>query len=499
MQPPLISRSIPFLYTLVGFNILFLSYVLIVGYYNRLSLDDFAYMGVLRDYGLLNPFTFWYDNWQGRFAPQLFLNIMFSFYQLTSNLIFYPIILSSIFVYSFYQILHYCFKLPKLVLLNYSILLYSALLLTTFELSTFYWLNASVMYFGGVAFLLLGLVFILKNKPTLWHYIIIAICFLYAGSSSENFGALACLILMVGLLFWYIRSAYNFENFTSHFKYFCFHTITKKIVTGLFFCSVAFIVMILSPGTSVRMAQGQHMTDPFALLNLSLDSTLVVYTHIFYKLPYIIVYAPLFVLFGCYLNLEKIIKIRLLPVLILTSAALFFIIFISNIPLSYALGQVGPLRSYVFVSFFLVAKLFLVCVYIGSRYQAVLGRSVRKISGVFLFMLFLLLVYTLYSEVPLLRKYSQSDKQRIATLDKYKRLNRTEPVFVSPLYNPEYLTVTDLWRKVTNTENLRAYMTDMPVMVGEISETSHWRNGHLKHGLDLKFEVYLAPNSKQSK
>jgi hypothetical protein len=101
-------------------------------------------------------------------------------------------------------------------------------------------------------------------------------------------------------------------------------------------------------------------------------------------------------------------------------------------------------------------------------------------------------------ELPLLQKYNQSDKQRIEILNEYTKQKRTEPVFLPPLYNPGYITISEAWRKLTYTHNIPSAITDMPVVIVEICETSDWRNNHLKYGLGLGFDVFLEPKTKPS-
>src|SRR5258706_9778746 len=380
-----------FFYLLTAFNIFFLSYVLTVGYYNRLSLDDYAYLGAMRDNGFLSPFTYWYSHWQGRFGPQFLLNFVFLVYDVTSNLLFYPILLSSLFAYSIYQILNYYFSLPKRVLLNYSILLFAALLLTGFELSTFFWVNASTMYFGGMLFALLGIVFILKENQSYFRYVVVAICFLYAGSSSEHVGILACFLLFSASFISFYKLDWNFRNFIAN-------PTNKRLLVALFFCSVAFIIMILAPGNKIRIAASAQVNDPILLLKKTYKATMFVCGHLFYKLPYFITFIPPFLLFGSFLKPSKTHNLSVGFVLVICAIAILSLIYTGNLPMAYTHNGAGPLRAYVYITFSVVCFLFLICFYIGRHYRSRLKYLV-VVSILSLAILFVMLFYTFYMEL----------------------------------------------------------------------------------------------------
>jgi hypothetical protein len=487
---PLFRNS--YFYILALFNVLFLAYVFTVGYHNRLAWDDYAFMGHLRDHGFLSPFTFWYTHWQGRFGPQFFINLVLSIYKVIPSLLFYTVIITSLFIYSIYEILKSYFPVSKWLLLNYSILLFSALFLTTFELNTFFLLNVSAMYFGGVLFALIGIVFLIKKDQSLYHYIAVAFCFLYAGSSAEHTGLLASFIVGLLILYNLYQSSFNYRAFLSLVS-------NRKMLVAFFFCFAALVIMILAPGNKIRMTAFQQVTDPMEILVISYNSTVQILYHIFYRLPYTISFAIPFILFGLYLRDKvQIVRISIIYVVLASAVVQWLLIFISNLPVTYAMGTVGPMRSYVFISFFVMTNLFLVCTYIGYSYVPSL-KVTRVLAGVSVAILIVFVGYTFYKELPLLRKYSQTDKARVALLNVYKDQGRMEKASLQPLYAPKYVTITDMFRILTGTHDLPTDMTDMPVFIGEIGQIPDWRNNHIKFGLGLDFEIVLSPNVELSK
>ncbi|GHN00232.1 hypothetical protein WSM22_17210 [Cytophagales bacterium WSM2-2] len=112
-----------------------------------------------------------------------------------------------------------------------------------------------------------------------------------------------------------------------------------------------------------------------------------------------------------------------------------------------------------------------------------------------------MLAYTFYEEAPLVKKYFETDNARIALLMAYKEQGRKEPVFLDPLFNPEYNSIPDMFRSLTHTDIFPSLIPDMPVCIGEIKDHADWRNGHLKFGLGLQFDIFLLvePSVRKSK
>lgn len=470
-------------------NILFAAYILTVGILNRFALDDFAYIGILRDYGFLNPFTYWYTNWQGRFAPQFFLNTMYLISRVSGNLVYYPIILSSIFIYSINGLLrNWLPDYKKMHVFHVAVLCFNSFMMTSFDLSTFYWFNASVMYFGGVAFSLLGILFVVRNTKKLSDYVVLAIAFTYAGCSSENFGLLVCGCVVLSLLaasYLKYRSAPEFR-----FHFFWTDELLRRITLALIFSSLAFIVMITAPGTTVRMTQTVHQTDPFIVAGNAMYFTVILLAQIFFKLPYLLPYVPLFIWIGSLLPPEKFIHIPLLKALVVGCTFFLFIVFLSNIPIAYALGQVAPMRSYVYVNFFMSVLLTCGSMLIGFHLRQ-RAKLLQRFAFASLFWLSLIFVYTFLSETPQLYKYNRSVAHRMNLIHAHENSKSGETLYVPPLYNPQYLTITQLWRQLTHTDQLPTHASPMPLVIGEIASVPDWRNGHLKAGLNLKFDVYV--------
>src|SRR5207302_385889 len=151
-----------FLLFLFFSNISYLSYLITLGYFNRLAADDYCFMKVLNDNGYWGALSFWYNNWQGRFGPHLVIDLVVKLYSYFNSLFIYLLVIIGLYIYSVSKILR-CLLAEngnhnsKFFLFNLSVLIFNMHVISNFEFSTLYWLNASAMYVGGIAFALLGI------------------------------------------------------------------------------------------------------------------------------------------------------------------------------------------------------------------------------------------------------------------------------------------------------------------------------------------------------
>ncbi len=480
-----------FILTLSLYNILFLTYIFVLGYYNRLSGDDFAFMGHMREHGFLSPFTYWYDAWQGRFCPQFVVNTVLSIYKVIPNLMFYTVGISVLFILSIYKILKICFPLSKLYLLNFSTLIFSTLVFTSLEFNTFYWITVSPMYFGGILFALFGMGYILQPQHKKLHYWLIALSFIYVGSSSEHVGILASAALGLLLFLNSIRVRFNIKKALKNKQ-------NIKLLIALTFCAISFIITILAPGNKVRMGAANQTTDIMGIYYITKVAFWYMLRHALYKLPYFVAIIPPLLLLGALIKEKvKLPKVNYFLVLLGAPALLLVIIFLSNAPSAYAISAIGPTRSYVFISFLIILFTVVVLIYTGYRflkpYKWFYGLSI--FSSLFLIVM---LVYVSKNEIPEVIKYSKSADERVEHLLSVKNTNPNDTIFVEPLYQPSYITIQEIMRLQTNTYNKACDMSNSPYYILEIGEKDQmdWTNNHLKHGLGIEAYVALTYNFK---
>jgi hypothetical protein len=475
-----------FITFLTIYNIFFLTYIFILGFYNRLAWDDYIFLAHMKKYGFLGGIPPWYMTWQGRFCPHLFINMVLVIYSYIPNMIVYPILISTLFIVSIFKILKNYFELNYYYLINYSVLLFSGLILTSLQFNTFFWPSASAMYFGGVLFCLIGIASVVNNKSTNYSYIFIPFSFLFLGCSSEPVGFLACLVLGGTVLFILYNSKFDVKQFFRN-------SINVKLFIALLFCSIGFLIMMLSPGNKARMSNYEQLTDVFSILKITFYSTVYLFGHAFFKLPYFICLMLPFLLLGVKLQKNILLKRFSVYKIVLCFVILFLAVFIANAPVVYATGTHGPLRSYVYFSFIILTAFFLFFLYLGYHYFD--NEKILKFRAMLsILFLFALVFYSFSKELPLVKKYNQSDKDRVALLMDLKKKHHSGVVVVAPLYSTEYTTITDLFRKVTHT--YREEMSDTPLLISEIGEKEEWSNDAISKGLDLGFPIIMSKTKK---
>src|SRR5687767_7793072 len=94
-------------------NLLYLYYILLIAYNNVLLLDDYWFMAKSNQYGIFGSISWWYNNWQGRFAPQLMTIIIVKANEWLNSLFPYTILLITLFVHSILRLFHQRLPSPK--------------------------------------------------------------------------------------------------------------------------------------------------------------------------------------------------------------------------------------------------------------------------------------------------------------------------------------------------------------------------------------------------
>src|SRR5271157_1856942 len=198
-------------------NLLSIIYFGLLGYYNRLAMDDYCYLSAQNEHGFFSPFTFWYQNYQGRFAPQFFINLTTKIFGLTHSLLPFTIIFLTLFTWVIYKLLKKIVPLfSNFELLNLGMFIFSLFVINNYEFNTFFWLNVSAMYFGGVLFLMIGINEILSTNRNFWNYVLIIFCGVYVGSSSETFAVIWSILTGLALIFFIGRLKFHYRMFVAN-------------------------------------------------------------------------------------------------------------------------------------------------------------------------------------------------------------------------------------------------------------------------------------------
>ena len=421
-QNVLFSSSSPFhrllFYGLFVANLLSIMYFVMLGYYNRLAMDDYCYLTAQNEHGFFSHFTFWYQNYQGRFSAQFFFNLTTKIFEWTHTLLPFTILFLTLFIGAIYKLLKKIAPvLSHFELLNLGILVFSLFVINNYEFSTFFWLNVSAMYFGGVLFLLIGINEILSSKRNFWTYLLIIFCGVYVGSSSETFALIWSISGGLALIFFFRRLKFDYSMVIANIH-------VKKLFVAFIFCSISFIIMYLAPGNDVRLkitAISMHQQIPLPLHRLfpaTINAFVVFGINTILKLPFWVLLSFPFFYLGIYLKdtipfYNKVGHIKLLTLCF----GIFLLICL--IPTVYVQGDIGPKRALThvacYITFYVVFFSFVSGLKLKLNRHYFLWVAIASIS-IWIF----IIIGRLKNEIPDVKRYARSEDIRITYLKTFE-------------------------------------------------------------------------------
>ena len=389
-------------------------------------------------------------------------------------------------------------------MLNVSCFIFMLVIYNNFQLNIFYWLTNSPMYFGGVILFLIGVAHILNRKNDTITYILTALCFIYTGSSSENFAAIS-ILLLTG----YLALSYLLE-YKAGLSKFLQNIHVQKTVVALLFCAISFIIMVVAPGNKARLDISNAIYKGFETVPLAWSKmpshVLTGYGEmlimIIAKLPLLLLAAPVFMFTGSSLPTIKMnhpLKSALLVVLLFVVAVFFFII-----PSVYAQACLGPARQYTYISFFLCLLAFYVFLIIGNL-QLIPQKAVFPIAVGALLLYSGIYLRDTYIQTPGMKKYACSEDKRIEKLDSLNKAGTQGVVVVDSLYTPSYLSYSNVIRNILRDKLHRNWPYRVPfesprfepLFFNEIStDTSFYINSDMAKMLNLHFGFKVTENKE---
>lgn len=392
-------------------NLFFLAYYLILGYYNQPATDDYCVIGAQNTYGFNSPVTYWYKFWNGRILPLYLSNIFLTIFQKTGSTIWFTIFLIVGFIFAIYRILEILIekKSPKsksssLITLTVAAFIFNVFVYNNFKFNTFFWLNASTMYFGGIMFFLIGFGEIISSKKSWFTIPLIVFSFVYSGFSTENH-ALVMTLFMVGAIILKLI----FKNRLNYVLDFKFYLATISIL-------ISFIILILAPGSQHRIS-----SDSVNIANNSQVSLLLQFSKnfifkyllligeiILMYLPFLFLLIPItFTLLSNQIKLGYIFpKINKFTLFIITIATIL-LIGTAIAPTIYIFGNIGPQRILTIVNALLLVYFLIVCLVFFLNFYRNLNFKISFNLGIASISLIIIQIcFRIYSEMPIIKAYS---------------------------------------------------------------------------------------------
>ena len=495
-----------FVFVLMLANIAGLVYILSLGYLSLPAQDDYAFLTYIHRYGFNSSFLYWYSHWQGRFTAHYLINAQLVLWEHHFPMLCFYVFILSVAVYGTYNLIKNAlayFEIStvenKWVLSNAACFITILSVYSNFEFNTFYWLNVSAMYVGGVVFFILGVSEMIDRTKKLSSYLIVAFSFLYLGASSENFAfvgiALTCLILFG--MFWLNRGI-SFNSFLRM-------PVTQKTGLAIIVSGVAFLIMVTAPGNAIRMHTINllyvgYKTVPVPLSNLPVEvfsNYKILLVMVLSRLPLILSALPVFALsvtMAKPLGNKAWLKQIVIVILLFTASLYFFII-----PTVYATADLGPSRSLTYLIFFLVILIFYIAFIVGNVYSSY-RKSLTILAICSLLIWIGVFIHDTLVQFPQMQKYNTSERSRFKYLGSLKDQNISGVIVLDSLYTPHFSSYSNKLRneimdlcKKHNFLHSNYYAIEYdPLFYNEITpDTSSYINTDLRKALDLPFSVQL--------
>ena len=234
----------------------FLFFYFFLSYQNRFASDDYEFIRIFRQNGLLGSLKHSYNLQTFRFPAVLIFDIFFGkniYFENIHYMIFlYHSLTMVIFIYAVYNLITNLSKLFLNILpykkyrIIFSVIFIASFFFGTIQTTdTWFWLISSCVHLQGCVFAILGFSFVLKNKKNFLNKLIIIFCFIIAAGVSENF-ALLLIITIFSLIIFFLIKIRKKKIVYPEF-------IFRKLVIALVVAIISFLINISGSGINVRI------------------------------------------------------------------------------------------------------------------------------------------------------------------------------------------------------------------------------------------------------
>ena len=409
-------------------------YLLMLGWYNTLSLDDYGFVAEIEQQGPWSYTKNMYMNWQGRFSAFFVSSYLIPIFGRMSNMLPYTVFQMVVGTCVTFLLLKWILKSGERSLLwILAVLVNNVAVQAVLESSTYYWLCCEGYFLVPYAtMLLVGLLFFSKIRSWI-RWMGVALCSLYISGSAENYTPLV--IMVLGLYFlwvFFVKKQYQFWK----------DERMLMLLVSLAIMGIGFLFMLFAPGNKVRMNGGsgepsgfmQHFAlVPFVII--SIKATVILVLRLLSRSLWYLSVFPVFIWLGYYLTKQG----RSLPEFrfkhfLFSFLALGIFIFVSVAACVFGMGWYAPPRANSYLSFVLMA-----CVaYWGVGIGGMLGKKtdvvwVPPLAYCSSIILVVFMVLFFVREQPEVKNYHAQIVQRNDIVKNEVALGRTEPLALKPL------------------------------------------------------------------
>ena len=460
------------------------AYLLMLGWYNTLTLDDYAWVDIEKR-GILKWMYYIYMTWEGRWSAFTIDACIWKIWAHASNLMLFTVLHLALGYITTYCLLKKILspQQQKWHLWTYAILLVNISLLALQEISTLYWLCCPHYIMCVWAFIWLCNMLFLIDQYRWWHVVIVVLMSLYLSGLAETFTPLV--ILVLGIIWLYNIFKHKRFNFFQLPKD-CYLTISLVILV------IGFGVMVLAPGNRVRvdtMSENSFVNN-FVLTTFChkwLKATSILLLRFISKSLYYatILIISIFVGYRYQEALKKSVVILDIKQILLVIMVLVLFFAISVAPCVYAMGWYAPPRSFSYMSFVFALCAIWIGLSLGAKSQ---HPHVIMISNIVVAICLTILASVwIVREQPIVSNYHNwVIKCREDLQQKIKRQDHTPYItegYDFPAELNTYSRMCQMFGK-NRVEYQYPYM-----LFGITKDPSHWKNMCLKEYMHADFDI----------
>ena len=408
-------------------------YLLLLGWFNTLTADDFGFVYRVESLGLWGFIKHAYMTWQCRFSSYFLVGILYEIFGRCSNLVGYTAVLLLMGYATFFWLLKDIIpQLSNKKAILFAVVINNLSIMSFFDMGTFYWLctpDYFVIIYATI--ILFDMVFISKMK-ILYRWIVVLLCAIYLCGNFELYLAILIFFFGIGLFIWFVKNPKN--QLLKDYRF-------QMLLTTLIIMGVGFIIQYIGPGTQIRMSSWQSEPDKIDFMHnfafvpfikASLKALIMLALRVLFQLHFYILFFGIMVFVG-YAYKEKFLCDKaLLKKRISYILACFLIIYVVSVEISvFSLSCLAPIRSYTFIHYALLICLGYIGLLVGANYLS--SSIVRKSLSVCSVVIVCITAAFIIVEYPKVKQYKSDVTQTLAFIQNTAKEKPDEDIIVQPV------------------------------------------------------------------
>lgn len=466
------------------------AYLLMLGWYNNLLLDDYGFVAEVDQGGAYGLMKNAYWHWQSRFSAFYVLGWILKIWGHASNLIGYTMLLLIIGYATIYYALRRRTKIQeKWLVLGLAMLINNVSIMAYLELSTFYWVCCALYTLSTYAAILLFTIIFFSEGRDWLRWTAVVLCSLYLCGGAENFTPI--IIAALGCILLYQMISQRTWRFWQTKK-------QQMMLVSLVILCAGFIAVVLGPGSSGRATnEGSNgFMGHFALFPYCIKlakASAIMGMRLLSRGLYYVLLIPIGIVIGhqlkAILPVDRIWKRVLIAVVI----ALCIILLSIAAPV-FGMGWYAPPRAYCFVSFILAALVLYCATLMGAK---VSSEPKVKIWGIVASIIIAAMsICFIRVEQPMAANYHAQIVACNNKIQEQVELNRTESLRLDSITHSSMPNSYAIMRNGIRglmgrtASSKTAQSTYFPYeQYGLAKDPNHWKNQGVQKCFDAHFDI----------